>query len=440
MIAATRLAKALLCLLVQGLISLTRMSLSFLRLFYQSVYLALGQIWANKTRSILTTIGIVIGVASVTAVIAALTGLKAKILTQVETFGTNTIFISAQRPDKGPMRHVSWSVIRFYPEQFDDMLKHCPSVAKFSRIAWGGERTARYGENSAENVQIRGIEPAYHEIESRPVVLGRTFSVIDDMQVRHVCLIDPKLQKDLHLDRDCIGQTIRLGSHLFVIVGIIERQPQMNFGQGNEDYYEVFIPFRTTFKFEQTPWIWAFASSKSAEVLDEAEAEIRFFLRRTRNVRPTEPDTFRVESLQSALKTFNKIALVVTMAAGGIVGISLLVGGVGIMNIMLVSVSERTREIGLRKAVGAKKSAILTQFMIESIVLCFFGGIVGVGVGQLLTKAIANIPKVELDMAYIPFWAIALSFAFAGSVGIFFGMFPAIKAARLDPIEALRHE
>ena len=124
----------------------------------------------------------------------------------------------------------------------------------------------------------------------------------------------------------------------------------------------------------------------------------------------------------------------------GIVGISLLVGGVGIMNIMLVSVSERTREIGLRKAVGARKSAILTQFLIESVVLCFFGGLVGIGLGQLLTMAIANIPRVELDMAHIPLWAIGLSFGFAGSVGIFFGMFPAMKAARLDPIEALRHE
>jgi putative ABC transport system permease protein len=128
------------------------------------------------------------------------------------------------------------------------------------------------------------------------------------------------------------------------------------------------------------------------------------------------------------------------MVAGGIVGISLLVGGVGIMNIMLVSVSERTREIGLRKAVGAKKSAILTQFLIESVVLCFIGGLVGVGFGQLLTLAIAKIPRVQLDMAYIPWWAIAISFGFAGCVGIFFGMFPAIKAARLDPIEALRHE
>jgi putative ABC transport system permease protein len=413
--------------------------LAFIRLLYQSVYLAIGQIWTNKTRSLLTTIGIVIGVASVTAVIAALTGLKAKILTQVETFGTNTIFVSSRRPDKGPLRHASDWTIRFLPEHFDEMLEHCPSVARFSRIGTVGRHTVRAGERSVENVQITGIEPEYHKIENRPVILGRKFSVIDDMQVRQVCLIDPKLRDELHLEQDCIGQVIRIGHHAFRIVGVIERRPEMGFGQSSAEFYEIFIPFKTVYKIGEA-WMWVFAASKSAEVTEEAEAEMRFFLRRTRNIKPGDPDTFRVESLQSALETFNKIAMVVTLVAGGIVGISLLVGGVGIMNIMLVSVSERTREIGLRKAVGAKKSAILTQFMIESVVLCFVGGLVGLGFGQILTTAIASIPKVQLDMAYIPAWAILLAFAFAGSVGIFFGVFPAVKAARLDPIEALRHE
>lgn len=419
--------------------ALLAVPLAFFRLFYQSVYLSLGQIWANKTRSILTMIGIVIGVASVTAVIAALTGLKSKILKQVETFGTNTIFISPRQPETGPLRHASWWTIRFLDEHFDGMLQHCPSVARFSRIGGVGRRTVRHGEASAENVNVQGIEPAYHEIESRPVILGRTFSVIDEMQVRQVCIIDPKLQNELRLDRDCIGQVVRIGHHAFVIIGVIEPRPRLDFGESSQEYYEVFIPFRTVYKLGD-PGIWAFAAAKSADVLEEAEAEIKFFLRRTRHIKPTEPNTFRVESLQSALDTFNKIAIIVTMVAGGIVGISLLVGGVGIMNIMLVSVSERTREIGLRKAVGARKSAVLTQFLIESIVLCFVGGLVGIGFGQLLTMGIANIPKVELDMAHIPLWAIGLSFGFCGAVGIFFGMFPAIKAARLDPIEALRHE
>jgi len=420
--------------------ALLQAPLAFLRLFYQSVYLALGQIWANKTRSILTTIGIVIGVASVTAVIAALTGLKAKILTQVETLGSNTIFISPKRPDTGPMQHAnSWS-IRFLPEHFDGMLEHCPSVERFGRQTWIGGKTVSHRERSLENVTVRGIEPACHKIESRPVTEGRPLSVIDEIQVRQVCLIDPKLRNELRLDRDCIGQQILIGHNTFYIVGVVESRPESVFGGGDQDRSEVFIPFKTSFKLSRYLYIGVLAESKSAEVSDDALAEISFFLRRTRNIKPGEPDTFEVMSLKNILDIFNKIAIIVTLVASGIVGISLLVGGVGIMNIMLVSVSERTREIGLRKAVGAKKSAILTQFLIESVVLCFFGGIVGIGFGQLLTTGIANIPKVEMDMAYIPLWAIGLSFGFSGTVGIFFGMFPAIKAARLDPIEALRHE
>jgi putative ABC transport system permease protein len=420
--------------------ALIRAPLVFFRLFYQSVYLSLSQIWANKTRSILTTLGIVIGVASVTAVIAALSGLKAKILTQVETLGSNTIFIQPKRPDSGPLQHApSWTV-RFLPEQFNGLLEHCPSVKRFGRQTWVGQYTVSHRERSVENVMVRGIEPDSQKIESRPVTIGRPLSVIDEMQVRQVCLIDPKLRNDLRLDRDCIGQPILIGYNTFYIIGVVEPRPESLFGGGNQETSEIFIPFKTSFKLRQYLYIGVLAESKSAEVSDDARAEISFFLRRTRNIKPGEPDTFEVQSLKNILDIFNKIAIIVTMVAGGIVGISLLVGGVGIMNIMLVSVSERTREIGLRKAVGAKKTAILTQFLIESVVLCFVGGLVGVGFGQLLTMGIASIPKVEMDMAYIPWWAIAISFGFAGSVGIFFGMFPAIKAARLDPIEALRHE
>lgn len=420
--------------------ALLQAPLAFFRLFYQSVYLALGQIWANKTRSVLTTIGIVIGVASVTAVIAALTGLKAKILTQVETLGSNTIFISPKRPATGPLQHANFWTIRFLPEHFDGLLEHCPSVERFGRQTWIGGKTVSHREKSVENVLVRGIEPACHKIEARPVIEGRPLSVIDEMQARQVCLIDPKLRNELRLDRDCIGQQILIGHNTFYVVGVVESRPEALFGGGDQERSEVFVPFKTSFKLQRYLYIGALAESKSAEVSEDAQVELKFFLRRTRNIKPGEPDTFEVQSLKNILDIFNRIAIIVTMVASGIVGISLLVGGVGIMNIMLVSVSERTREIGLRKAVGAKKSAILTQFLIESVVLCFFGGLVGVGFGQILTIGIANIPKVEMDMAYIPLWAIGLSFGFSGTVGIFFGMFPAIKAARLDPIEALRHE
>lgn len=426
------------------MIALLRAPFAFLRLFYQSVYLALGQIWANKMRSTLTTIGIVIGVASVTAVIAALTGLKTQILGEMESFGTNTMYISVRRPDTGPMRHASYWTLRFLPEHFDNMLDHCPSVDSFTRIAQIGNRTVRYGEKSLENVNLTAIEPAYHEIENRPVELGRELSIIDNMQVRQVCIIDPKLRDDLNLDIDCIGETILVGYHKFVIVGLIEHQPNTFMGMDVGDSYEIFIPFKTAYKLSD-PSFYVRAASKSTEVTEEAHAEIRFFLRRTRQIQPTEPDTFRIESIQSYINIFNTIAVMVTLVAGGIVGISLLVGGVGIMNIMLVSVSERTREIGLRKAVGAKKTAILTQFLIESIVLCCLGGLIGIVCGQLLVMMLDSILQAAyqvevLGMAYIPLWAILLSFGFSSAVGIFFGIFPAMKAARLDPIEALRHE
>jgi putative ABC transport system permease protein len=266
--------------------------------------------------------------------------------------------------------------------------------------------------------------------------MGRKMSVIDES--RKVCLIGPDLQNKLELDKDCIGEAIRIGHITFKIVGVIEKENNFDLGQGGRENYEIIIPFKTGDKFGK-PWIMVMGEGKSTEMLEEAVAEIRFFLRRMRRIKPGDPETFRVQSLKSAIKTFNEVALIVTIVAGGIVGISLLVGGVGIMNIMLVSISERTREIGLRKAVGAKKSAILTQFLVEAIILCLVGGLVGIGFGKVLTMIISGINPV-LEKTYIPGWAIALSFGFSGFVGVFFGMFPAVKAARLDPIEALRHE
>jgi len=425
--------------------AIMRALMAFLRIFYQSVYLALSQIWANKTRAILTTIGIVIGVASVTAVIATLTGLKTEVLKMVEEIGTNTMVIIPGRPEAGAKRFASWWTIRFLPEHFDGMLEHCPSVVKFSRVAMVNPRTIQHGEESVESVKITAIEPSYHDIVTRPFTLGRKLSVIDDMQVHQVCLIDSKLHYKLRLDRDCIGQSILIGHMKYIVVGVVEWRPPMEPGQSPENHFEVFIPFRTAFKLQHEPPIIGFAASKSTEIVEDAQAEIKFFLRQKRNIKPTQPDTFEVSSVKRYKEIFDTIALILTFVAVGVVSISLLVGGVGIMNIMLVSVSERTREIGLRKAVGAKKSAILTQFLIESVVLCFVGGLIGIGFGQLLTMALVNIPKslnagFNMPMVYIPFWAIILSFGFTAGIGIFFGMFPAIKAARLDPIEALRHE
>ncbi len=285
-----------------------------------------------------------------------------------------------------------------------------------------------------------GIEPSWHQIENRAVLMGRPFSLVDEEHSRNVCLIVPKVRDKLRLDKDCMGESVFMGGRSFLIVGVVEERVESSMFGGEEgEGLEVYIPFSTMRKMERS-WMYAIATSRSPQVSEEAQAELRFFLRRTRNIKPGQEETFRIETVEEYLKRFNTVAGTITAIAAGVVGISLLVGGVGIMNIMLVSVSERTREIGLRKAVGARPTAIMLQFLVEAVMLCCIGGAIGVVSGYGLTEAMAAIPNANLGRAFIPLWSIGLSFGFATLVGIVFGMFPAIKAARLDPIEALRHE
>jgi putative ABC transport system permease protein len=425
-----------------GLLWLARGPLAVLVLIYQSMALALGQIWANKLRSILTMLGIIIGVASVTAVIAALTGLKKKVLADFETVGTNKIFISPTWPRTGRFKNASWRQLQFKPAQFDDLLKNCPSVQTISRMTWTGAKV-RHADKSFDSVGIQGIEPSWHTIENRSVKLGRTFSVIDEAQARAVCLIGPATQQKLALPKDCIGENILLGERRYTVVGVLEPAQQLGImgggGEGRGDSnLEVFIPFTTAWR--QNRWsMHVVAASKTPELNEEARAEIQFYLHRQLRLKPGEPDTFELEAVQKFLDQFNATSVTITLVAVGIVAISLLVGGVGIMNIMLVSVSERTREIGLRKAVGARASAILLQFLVEAVTLCLLGGLIGLLCGQALTALFASIPATRLDKATVPSWAVLLSFGFAAGTGLIFGMLPAIKASRLDPIEALRH-
>jgi len=420
------------------LLRLLNLPLAMARLAGQSALLALSQVWANKVRSALTMIGIVIGVASVTAVIAALTGLKTNVLRDFEAFGTNKIFIAPRRPDTGPQRHAPWRTLAFTPRMFDDLQEHCPSVEAFTRIT-RTTLTVKSGKISLADVAVTGVDPAWHNIENRWVRQGRPFSHVDALRGTNVCLIDSKLQEKLQLDRDCTGQSILVGSRTFVIIGLLDPRAETSIFGGEGRGLEIFVPFEAGWKMTESV-NFVLASCRSPELSDDARAELRFFLRRARHIAMGQPDNFEIETVEEYLRRFTEVATIITLVAGGIVGISLLVGGVGIMNIMLVSVSERTREIGLRKAVGARPSVILLQFLVEAVMLCLLGGLIGLLGGQLLTAIMAAIPAAKLEKAYIPLWAVGLAFGFAATVGLVFGMFPAIKAARLDPIEALRHE
>ena len=421
--------------------AILRVPFLLMLLFLQSARLALSQIWANKVRAALTLIGITISVAAVCAVVAALSGMKANILTEFESFGASKMYIIASRPKEGPLRTASWWAIRFTPETFDGMRAHCPSIEDFTPVCQT-RTTVRHGEREEESVEVLGILPSWHRIENRPVELGRSFSVVDNDQARPVCLITPTLRDELRLARDCRGTPILVGQRFFRIVGVTEEQAEFQALQGvNQSRSQVLVPLNTAWKANPNSGVYVIATSRSPELSEEAVAEVRFYLRRVRRLKPGEPDTFRLEVMERYIEQFEKVAAAVTAVAAGVVGISLLVGGVGIMNIMLVSVSERTREIGLRKAVGATPAAILLQFLLEAITLCLLGGLIGVAGGQAMAFAARQLPETYgMDRTSVPIWAIVMAFGFSAGVGIIFGMFPAIKASRLDPIEALRHE
>jgi putative ABC transport system permease protein len=418
---------------------LIRLPLYLFWLLAQSVSLAISQIWANKARAVLTTLGIVISVASVTTVVAALSGLKSNILTQFEAFGTNKIYVSPQTPREGPLHQLPWWRVRFTPEQFEGLSRYCPSVGPYTMIT-SYESPVRFHDEIEQNVQVMAVGRAWHDIENRAIEVGRSFSLLDEQEARPVCLVTPELRDKLSLKRDCCGESLLIGNRLYTIIGVVAKANEIGNGQNPQTpSSQVIVPFTTVWK-ERPQWLYVIATSKSAAVSKEAVAELRFYLRRVRDLKPGDPDTFRLDVMEQYLTQFNTMALMVTAVAAGIVGISLVVGGVGIMNIMLVSVSERTREIGLRKAVGARPSAIMLQFLVEAVMLCLVGGLLGLVAGQLLTSAIAAVPQMHLEKAQIPLWAIGVSFGFSAAVGLFFGMVPAVKAARLDPIEALRHE
>jgi putative ABC transport system permease protein len=409
-------------------------------IFYlRSIALAFSQIWANKTRSFLTALGIIVGVASVGAVIAALNGLKVKVLGEFETVGASRMFIFPDRPDDAPDNLYPWEDVRIKEAELDAIALNCPSIRAISPSTDLG-MTAQHGDRTITGISVKGIWPDWHKTSGRSILEGRPFTMIDEDNARQVCVLNEAAVEELQLPNDPSGSHVLLNGRRFLVVGLVETLQASMFGM-NTSSAEIFIPFAVAAKLQSPQFFFMVnALIESPELADEAESEVRFVLRRMRGLGPDDPDTFQVAAIDQFIQQFKALAAGITAVAGGIVGISLLVGGIGIMNIMLVSVSERTREIGLRKAVGATPSAILMQFLLEAVTLSFLGGFIGLAIGRLLAFGMTKIPDANLEQADIPLWAVILAFVFSGSVGVIFGMFPAIKASRLDPIEALRHE
>ncbi|MGZ4090950.1 MAG: ABC transporter permease, partial [Bacteroidia bacterium] len=321
-------------------------------------------------------------------------------------------------------------------EDADAIKKNCPSVRYVSPVVQKASQIIAGAQNW--RTLVYGVNNDYFSIRNLEVVNGSVFSESDERASAKVCVIGQTIADNLFGEESSpIGQTIRINRIPFIITGILEKKGQNAFGQDQDDV--ILCPFFTVQKrmLSTLTINMILASSLNEEVIEDSRDEITQELRSRHNLLPEEEDDFTVRTQSDLTSIFGSVSTVLSVLLASIAGISLLVGGIGIMNIMLVSVTERTREIGIRLAVGAKSSDVLVQFMIESIFISFIGGLIGIGLGIMISTLVAKFGGWPVT---ITFFSIILGFLFSAVIGMFFGWYPARKAARLNPIEALRFE
>jgi putative ABC transport system permease protein len=396
--------------------------------------IALRALARNKARSALTMLGIIIGVASVIAMVSLGQGAQRQVQDQISSMGTNMLILSA-----GPQRTagVRGGAGTASTITLDDLeaIAQAPSVASVSPSVGVGV-TLVYG-NQNWTTRAEGIGPDYLRIRNRTLISGEFFTPAEVRSAARVAVLGQTVVDQLFPGGDPVGQTIRVRNLPFRVVGVLAAKGQSSWGQDQDD--TVLVPYTAAMKkLLSTTYVpTAYVSATSEQATFDAEQHIATILRERHNIRAGQDDDFNVRNLTDIAEAAEATTRVMTLLLGSIAGVSLLVGGIGIMNIMLVSVTERTREIGIRMAVGARSKVVQNQFLIESIVLGLAGGVVGIvgGVGlSLLLSRVFDWPTLVSPVAVV------FSAVFSIAIGVFFGYYPARRAAALDPIEALRFE
>jgi len=408
----------------------------------ETIVMAIWNIRAQKFRSFLTVLGIVIGVVVVIVVASLLTGMRNSIVRIIEDYGTNNIyaFHLSTGPRLGPRDRAEWKRKPLSPGDGAAIKSRCDAVEEVSYNSWmwQTDTTLHYGSAKYQRGQVSGVTASHAKVSNLSISEGRFITEIDDEHRRDVVVLGVNAVEALFPNRaSVVGNQILIGDRTFEVIGVLQKRKSGFFGENEEDS-AVMIPFQTARKVSPADDFMMIMIQAKSGRLTEALEQVRDTLRRQRGVKFNEPDNFDLSTANKIVEQFDSITGAIGMIAIAISSVGLLVGGIGVMNIMLVSVTERTREIGVRKAIGARRRDIIYQFLVEAMTLTFLGGALGVviaiGISYLLMVLIPSIP------ATIPLWAVIAGLSVSIMVGLIFGVWPARKASALDPIEALRYE
>jgi putative ABC transport system permease protein len=402
--------------------------------FAVSVMMALRGLAANKLRALLTMLGVIIGVGAVIVAVAIGQGSRDAVTASIQRLGTNVLTVRAGQQRRGAVSFGAGTSTALTLEDADALLRGSPSVARVSPQVNRAAQVVNGNQNT--NATVNGTGPDYPRISNHEVASGRFFTRQDVSAKNRVAVLGSDLATELFDGRSPVGKTVRIAGQSFDVVGVLKPKGGQGF-QNPDDaaYVPVTTAMRRLFGMESVTSI--LVQARSADRMDEAQSEIDALMRQRHKIAPGAAPDFQIFNQADIIETQtaqqDTFASLITYLAV----VSLVVGGIGIMNIMLVSVTERTREIGIRKAIGAKRSDVLAQFLLEAVFLSLVGGLLGVAAGVIGSRLVSASNGWQVTVAP---QSVALAFGFAAAVGVFFGFYPAVKASRLNPIEALRYE